>query len=246
MTAFSDKRSTIINQSIHQLFRRVLNYFECELTQQEVRDMLIPHQHHEILKQAYEILHPNGKSSNHTLTTQVTINGTAKPVEISLNSSSGFEFLVPDDVRTRPYKFAIPSEGTSKAIKWLEQRIEHGIEWGRVLDVFNFLDRQCTTPQQVRFYFPGVVTLLVNSGEDSLEKIGNKLRSARTPATFLMLSREQKEYISQANSTLATAQLFLQSAPPAQPDCRPSTWSVGHEIVNIKSPISTVSVASVL
>lgn len=245
MTAFSDKRSTIISQSIRQLFTRVLQYFDCELTQQEVKDMFITKEHQEILDKAYAILHPEGSTTSHTLGTRIALAAAAKPIEVQINSRSGFEFLVPDAVRSRPYNFALPSEGTEKVIKWIEQRMELGIEWGRVLDVFNFLDGECVTPQQVRFYFPGVVTLLVNSNEPNLEKMGNKLRSARTPANFLMLSREQKEYISQANSTLATAQLFLQSAPPSPPECRPSIWSLNDE-VKIKSPICKTGRASVL
>lgn len=247
MTAFSDKRAGVILNSVRQLFQRVQMYFECDLRAEEVQRMLIPTEQRAVLDQAYSIMYgTNHYVSSHNVNVMGRIPSVSKTTEVQIYSSSGFMFLLPNSVKNRPYQTLTPSDETAKVESWLEHRAQLGVEWGRVLDVFNFLNDHCETPQQMRFYFPGIVTLMVNSGDDGVEQMGNKLRTVRKPNHFLALNREIKEYLGQANATLATVQLLLQSSPPPRPDVRLSVSSI-EQIIRPVSPLrNSATPASVL
>ena len=223
MPAFTPKRAHIIDNTIRNLFNRVGNFFECELNPEEIKHMVVRPEHIAVLDQAYDIMYGSTSAGTHNFAIRIPRKDIVTGVKVTLHSGSGFNFLMPAYVNDDT--IAQPCEARDKIERWVEERITRGIEWGRVVEVFRYLQERCTSPQQLRFYFPGIVTLLVNTGDDKLEKIGAKLRSARTPSEFLTLNREAKEYITAANATLATAQLFLQSPTPARPNCRPALYA---------------------
>lgn len=236
MPAFTPKRASQIDQTIRSLFGRVQKFFQCELNPDDVKRMVILPEHMEVLDHAYTILYgANERGGSHNFQVRIPWKDVVTGCKVTLNSQRGFNFLLPNYVDDE--HFIPPAcETRTKIEEWAKERIAHGIEWGRVVEVFRYLQERCTTPQQLRFYFPGIVTLLVNTGDAKLEKLGSKLRSARTPTEFLSLNRETKEYITAANATLATAQLFLQSPQPATPDCRPSIY-VGHFPTDVVCPL---------
>lgn len=229
MPVFIGKRFELIRYAARKLFSKSTEFFECALTPDEVEHLIIKPEDRKILRDAYDLLYPRGNNSYTTVPFHVALAGVEDAVEISLVSRTGFPFLIPNYAQNRHAAW-VPeqSDVVERIRKWTAHRIEQGIEWGRVLDVITYLNQFCSSPQQMRFYFPGIVTVLVNSGDVPLEKLGNKLRTARTPSDFLSLTREQKEYIAQANTTLATAQLFLSNTPPSQPGCRPTVPGYGN------------------
>lgn len=236
MPAFSSKTATLVDGSIRSLFSRVQKFFQCELKPDDVKRMVIRPEDIEVLDRAYALIYGT-QSSGGTHNFQILLpwKDVVTGVKVTLTCNSGFNFLIPNYVDGD--RFIPPEcETRSKIESWVHERVEHGIEWGRVLEVFRYLQERCTSPQQLRFYFPGIVTLLVNSGDAKLEKLASKLRSARMPNEFLSLNREAKDYIAAANATLATSQLFLQGAQPATPDCRPSVYA-GNLPVDVKCPL---------
>lgn len=240
MSVFAPRRAAIISQVSRTLFNRVTSFFECSLTHTEVEEMVVRPEHLALLREANQIVNPDNKTMFHNVAVGIPMASVETPVRVHLNSKNGFSFLLPSYADTRPAFVPSPSETLSRIQKWLAHRIEVGIEWGRVEDVFDYLNNVCETPQQMRFYFPGLVTLMVNSGDDPTIKLGNKLRTARTPTNFISLNREQKEYIGLANTALATAQLFLNNTPPPTPACRVQAWSVD-EVECPRTPFNTAA-----
>lgn len=236
MPAFATKSANIIENTIRNIFGRAQKFFECELKHDDIKRMVLKSDDIEVLERAYNIMYPpTAGYGTHNIKIRLPWKDVATGIQVSLHSSSGFRFLIPhyvDDQNLTPP----PCNTRDKIEAWVTERLNHGVEWGRVVEVFRYLQERCTTPQQLRFYFPGIVTLLVNSDDAKLVQMGSKLRSARTPTEFISLNREAKDYIAAANATLATAQLFLQSPQPHTPDCRAALYSVtGY--VNVRCPL---------
>lgn len=218
MPAFAHKRYHAIRNIIEQMADKFNDMFPCPVTEAEVEEMITRPEDRPILRQAIEILNPERTASTH----HIALHFRTKEhqyQEAVMYSKDGFSFLVPHYIRqSRNAYVPNTSPVTERITKWIDERIQRGREWGLVRDTYDYLNNVCESPQQMRFYFPGIVTLMVNSKDEQVVALANKLRTTKAPTNYLSLSREQKEALSQVNATLAMVQL-LGSAKDAQPKC---------------------------
>lgn len=145
---FEPEDDNIIYENIRKLFDRSL-LFHCrnELTQQDVMDVFVPAHLHQMAKDAVKELgvSPCWKFNFNT--------NSVGNVEVS----GKFNFYFNKGFLDRQ------CAAMARIEEWQQRRLAIGAEWATVQGVFDELRKRCTRKEQVRAYWPPIVTLLGNS-----------------------------------------------------------------------------------
>lgn len=234
MTAFSSKRYAVIYNALNTLTHRFLNNFPCPLAPEDVRRMVIKPEHRELAEQANALFNPDNRTQEYSINILVPTH--YGNVDVTLRNENGHRFLLPPYLKGSASYTPEACPTLNKIENWLKERIRQGLEWGLVRDVLDYLNDVCETPQQLRFYFPGIITLMMNTKDDAIMKLANNIRAARIPTNYITMTPAMKEALAQANATLALVQLI--GAPrEAQHDCQALLGYQVNNSIKVPSPL---------
>lgn len=97
-------------------------------------------------------------------------------------------------------------------IKDVARRLrETYLAFGDARMVLEKLNAECKTMQDVRFYLPGILTLM--SLDDATKDRTHKITSLKLPGTMIQVSPEFKEALDSANKLIAKAAMLEHRAP---------------------------------
>ncbi len=94
-----------------------------------------------------------------------------------------FKFTEPVTYMFPSYTLQGPAIGQAPALElkisnWVEQRLEIGVEFARAKETVKYLNERLSSAAQVRYYFPSVITLLEDVGNENMLR---RLHTAKIP-----------------------------------------------------------------
>jgi len=129
------------------------------------------------------------------------------------NLIGGTPWLVPKYTGTGRFTQDIP-EGVAENIRRHVDRmvdIEHA--FGCTWDLFNHLNTVCSSPEQVRFYFGGIVPLLKFTEDEQCKLVATKLAQAKMPRSLPRLDPPMREFARYATRRCSMVMLLTGEKP---------------------------------
>lgn len=216
MPAFSEKQSASVRAVIARLYGRAIAHKPCTLTHNDVKELLVRPEHYQAVVDARELF---GNSSGEYARLKIDdpfVKGEEALVTLQLRVSRdnpGFPF--PRYVGQEVY--GDPEGPARKALAtWVKWRAKVGREWSLASHVFSELDRRCSTPAQVRYFWPSIVGLLALSDDENVRTKADKLRAYRAPSGIPHVEKPFVEACKSASAIIAKGLLYPEvEGPPA-------------------------------
>jgi hypothetical protein len=211
MPAFKDTAVRHISEAILSLYVRMQHTNALELSHQDLLDLFVPKCDHDVLLRIRHI------SSETFLDRNLQVNWCVP------ERPKGLTFLMHNTAdKKHP---AAPKKlnwfgSEHKAIvtridSWLERRLALGVDYSRIQQVFGILNERCSSPQQVKFLWPSIVSLCKMN--DATREIAYGMEAARTPASIPTLSPELRSACRKTAGAIAVANL-LGELPDVTPE----------------------------
>jgi hypothetical protein len=125
----------------------------------------------------------------------------AGKVDLGFKLMGDAQTLVPNEPKIQ----ADAPDGIVRAIdEWLDQRLQLGVDWGRVLACVHTMNTQCRTSTQVRYLWPSILSLTKMAGLDSSAKI----EEYKEPSVIPTLEPGLRVALQKTAGTIATAALL--------------------------------------
>jgi hypothetical protein len=215
MSAFSDKRFDQLTEVVRRLATRALVFRTSNLTHADLLNLFVPAEDHAAVnagKKLFGLTHtgfrievgdPTNEDGRAKLV--VCMNTNAKHKGFPFPRYMGEHFIQED------------SEAVERLNSWVSWRLATGREWGLVQAVLNALNQRCRSPEEVRFFFPGVLALLpqcrlVMGGtavpDPKGAELADKLRPFKVPTTLASVSQELKDACTAASTSIARVGLL--------------------------------------
>jgi hypothetical protein len=122
-------------------------------------------------------------------------------VDLAFKLMGNASTLVPNEPKIQ----ADAPHGVVNAIdEWLNQRLQLGVDWGRVLACVDAMNTQCRTSTQVRYLWPSILSLTKIAGLDSSAKI----EEYKEPSVIPTLDPGLRAALQKTAGTIATAALL--------------------------------------
>jgi len=167
-----------------------------ELSHQDVLDLFAPVEHHDLLWRASDVARLGYGHDKHL---DRKWDGGAN-VRFHLNGKAP---LLPRDLIWNASRVDI-----IKVIDaWVAERQVIGITYGRVRVLLNKLDELCNTPEQVRYFWPGVLALLNLS--DEMAALTERLQNTKAPGNVPNIPVEIRRTCRTCAGSVAAAVLLL-------------------------------------
>lgn len=197
-----------MKRAVRVLFKRVLNASRIELTHEDVLTLVCSPAAKQAILEASQIV----KLPHRGSPAYMYVDWEAGPtLEITMVPYRGkHPPLVPHTPRVQ----TTDMELFNKVETWVQQRMEFGIQFGRVNRVLELLSEGCTSLEAIRFYFPSVVPLLRIGNQTELADRLTNVKPPKVPATF---APPIKRACVAAGGTVAMALMLSDEAPPEQP-----------------------------
>ncbi|WP_020095725.1 hypothetical protein [Methylobacterium sp. 285MFTsu5.1] len=173
-----------------------------------MKSLLVRPEHFQAVEDARELF---GNSSGDTATLMVDDpagKGAQVNVEVELavsRENPGFPFptYVGQEVYGDP-----EGEPRKKLASWVKWRVKVGRDWCFANQVFYELNRRCSTPAQVRYFWPSIVGLLALSEDDKVRGKADKLRAYKPPAGIPRVEKPLAEACRSASAIIAKGLLY--------------------------------------
>lgn len=104
-----------------------------------------------------------------------------------------------------------PPDIVKKFTGWVEQRIEDGWEWGRVVALVDHLSNRCSSPAQIKFYLPSLLTLL--KLDDDTKDLAVTLQGKSSSGFIPSIKPECRAMCRRAASLITAASLIEEPQP---------------------------------
>lgn len=215
-TAFHFKMVTEINNAIYQLRRRVLRTQRVPvISYREMLRLIAPEEHVERLMQARDLI-DIGRYTARTTDARVYLR--------HRNHNVGVTFEVSGEIGT-PAMPRIPiwldhfPENRDLVMALGEcgrQFADITIDWDEVQSVFNYLNKVCSNPAQVRYIWPAISGLL--SMREELAGLRSSLSQHVLPKSLPTLPVEVRQACRRTAATVAMALML----PPLEDDAMPT------------------------
>jgi len=102
--------------------------------------------------------------------------------------------------------------------KWAEQARAHSLEFARADRVLRDLQEGCTSPMQVRYVWPSILSLC--SAREELSELAEKIRPFKVPRTMPALHPGLRDACKKTAGIIAAAQLLPDPSPKSFPSVR--------------------------
>jgi hypothetical protein len=193
---------------IARLYGRAIAHKPCTLTHDDVKELLVRPEHYQAVEDARELF---GNSSGEYAEVKVDdpfAKGNSSLVQVQLRVSRdnpGFPF--PTYVGREVY--GDPEGPARKALAtWVKWRAKVGRDWCLANNVFSELNRRCSTPAQVRYFWPSIVGLLALSDDEKVRAKADKLRAYKAPSGIPPVEKAFVEACKSASAIIAKGLLY--------------------------------------
>lgn len=186
-----------------QLKRRMLAIHEFKINPREVYDALVPEADREVLARAKQL----GLRSNsyHSVVSLKVRDGQIR-VDCEVCSP------LPRDLTSKSYELDNTWSFAAEALSWADQMAEINRRFDEGHHILELLNDECSSPKQVRYFLPGIVTLL-SIGEQAV--LANKLSTSAPLRNPPALPAGARKCVMDYNALIAQASLLPNRATPA-------------------------------
>lgn len=214
MPAFGTKRTNNITNAIAMMLHRTLVHHPMELDKKQIYRLLVRKRHLDKLEEVHDIcgslanysyLHVNYLFMDRPIVVTIQFNG--DPLDRPLPRQSTIDGFHDEN---EPEAFAYVSN-------WFKRRYDIGVAFGTLQAVFNTLNGDMASPQQLAFYLEGISTLLEqdpNNKEDMV--MAARLREAPLPAKLPSVHPALRTAARDATKLIARTMLFPHEVPPSR------------------------------
>jgi len=226
-TTFRDAIYATMVAALEERCQRLISFIApLDITVEDVKNLLVKDEDRETLFRASSLCDltvrnagtiwpvPLGYTRRVSRYTTTTIDPS-----LSFNFVDRVQYVFPDYSKEGPIINQAP-EVAKKINEWIKDRLAIGLEFATAKNTFQMLNERLTTAAQVRYYFPGVLTLLediTNSQPDRAVALRNKLSEAKLPANTPNLGPQVAARCREATALIARTKLIPKEAPqPAQ------------------------------
>lgn len=127
-----------------------------------------------------------------------------------------FKFADPPTYMFPSYTLQGPIIGQAPTLElkisnWIAQRLEIGLEFAKAKNTFRVLNEQLCTAAQVRYYFPSVITLLEDVGNENMLR---RLHTAKIPKDVPNLGNIVRLRCREATEAIARTKLLPDQVTP--------------------------------
>lgn len=205
MPAFPESRVASIESSIDRLCLKMIEHYDYEFSLQQLADLVVPPELHYMFFNGRKLF--DLRYVSESLSASVMTDTDVKTVDLSFSAPSSHRrdgVLFP----AQPLTFNINDPALASVRAWLFLRIETGIQFGIAKATFRALCEHCSSPEQVRFFFPSVLVLLENSGDEHNKRLAERLQASKAPRNIPSLPTWVREGCKVAASALAAMTLL--------------------------------------
>ena len=196
MSAFSQSAFNCIQMAHEQLKRRMLNIHEFKINPRDVFDALVPEADREVLARAKQL---GLRSSNYHAIVSLKVNGGSVRVDCEVCAP------LPKDITSKSYVLDNTWPFAAEALSWADQMVEINRRFEEGSHVLDLLNDECSSPKQVRYFLPGIVTLL-NIGDQDV--LANKLSTSTPLRNPPALPAGVRKCVMDYNALIAQASLL--------------------------------------
>lgn len=208
---FSRKKTQAINQTIKTLFDRVIAHHTAppELTPNDIYHLLVRPEHVTKLREVDEVV---GRVQTHR-DVGFLMRSSGIQIGLQVSFAEPLHRLIPAYISAGPHKDADP-ELLAEVQAWVDRRVEIGMAFAKVKELFRVLNWRLSNPAQMKFYFEGIITLMRSS---DMEAQAMKLMGGAFPANIPSIAPELRALGIEATKTLSRFLLLPEEIPPASP-----------------------------
>jgi hypothetical protein len=217
MPAFRNSTLLELKLAIEELHIRMQQTNMLEMSHQELLDMFVPKGDHEVL---LKIRYMTTENFVHD-----TFNFKYSWSGVSLEPYAYVDLrFAMHDTATRKHP-ALPKhrswtgnnpEAEAKIDNWLQRRFTLGVDYSRVNRVLEILNERCSSPQQIKFLWPSIMSLC--KMRDDTRQLASAMEAARTPHTIPALSPELRQACRKTAGAIAVANLLGEPPDDVTPE----------------------------
>lgn len=202
--AFYEAQVQTIKITINKMFTHVISFNHISMTHDEACCLVTPPEYREAFKLA--ALYADAERDSNSM--DIVWRKPEAHLSLWLNTNYKSAPFVP---KTPILQQDIPDELRARITAWVERRLELGKEWGRVKLVFEQLNMVSTTPQQIRYLWPGFTVILQQAGFDNMVETMGDYKEPR--AGIPPIPPSLREMTRLAMQTVAGYQLLPEEEP---------------------------------
>lgn len=179
-----------------QLKRRMLSIYPFKINPRDVFDNLVPEADREVLARAKQL---GLKSSSYHSVVSLKVNGGSIKVDCEVCSP------LPRDLTSKSYVLDNTWPFAAEALSWADQVSEIYLKFETGAYILDLLNDICSSPKQVRYFLPGIVTLL-NIGDQP--ELASKLSTSTPLRNPPALPSGARKCVMDYNALIAQASLL--------------------------------------
>ena len=211
MSALSEKKSIAMQGAIRKLFFQMAAHLQYEVSHNDFIELLVPEDLRAFATTGPE--HFNLPYRNTTVQEEIKIQDAQCIYYRTANDRNGKTApLVPrkpltinhDDTRFAPIK------------SYLQEYLNLHFRFSLAAHTLRHLNDQCSSEQQIRFFWPSMLLLMEHSGDQLIAKAADKLRNSKTPKTAPSLPEWLRAACRETATTLTAATLMPEKAEPTR------------------------------
>jgi len=199
MAAFSDRTFSALLSKTRLIFEKLSALNTIELSHADVINTLAPPESRRILLEAWK--HTSDRLGNQAFS--VSWHNVYKDDVLSADEHVPLHFFMVSAGRQAalaPLAPVVQPDAdpaiVDKITSWVTYEVRAMFDATVVNEMICLLNRKCSSPQQVRFFFPSVLTLLRMADETKLVEKLTKVRAPKELPSFLPSERDMMRYAS--------------------------------------------------
>lgn len=212
MNALGYSKASAIRNAIGTLFARAVSHHTIpDMNEIGFYRMLVRKKHLDKLEEVHRLV--GSVQSHQSLSVKVAIPGDAyTSAQLSVGFTNPLDRLLPKTCLSDGIHDENEPELYAKTVAWIDRRYNLGVEFGRLKAVFEQLNGELSSAQQLVFYFEGLTTLLEMSPDEAHKDQAHRLREAKIPGKLPSIAPELRTAARDATKLVARCLLFPKDA----------------------------------
>ena len=226
MSVFSPKRYSEIEERLRALMMRPVQLMsKVAFKASEFEEMLIAPEHLAAVRLAWEICRSDRERASdatdtwtlqvnrHLINPSLPMATQQMQVHCQFPAEHRLKAFVPGYANIIPAELPPGTEATrDRLYAAIDSTIAALVDYARALAVFYHLDYICSTTRQVRYFLPGIVTLL--DADVATKKLADSVREYKVPTSLPNTSEAFRLACTQTHKAMARAMMLLETDFP--------------------------------